>query len=71
MANYHKPMRVRVVGLNKEQQDYFFQRIIEERHFCKEVRSSSDREKTKETSKNESFHTKWRRTVKKTTRIRY
>ena len=47
-----------LVGLNKEQQDYFVQRIIEEAHFCKKVRSSSDREKTKKQQKTNPFHTK-------------
>ncbi|CAG5609887.1 chromosome partitioning protein [Streptococcus pneumoniae] len=41
-----------LVGLNKEQQDYFLSTDYRRRYFCKEIRSSSDREKTKETAKN-------------------
>ena len=47
-----------LVGLNKEQQDYFFQRIICEDISVRKLESLLTEKKTKETSKNESFHTK-------------
>ena len=59
-----------LVGLNKEQQDYFFQRIIEEDISVRKLEALLTEKKTKETAKKLIISYKMKKTVKKTTRIR-
>ena len=61
-----------LVGLNKEQQDYFFQRIIYEDISVRKLESLLTEKKTKETAKkNDHFIQNEEEQLKKTTRIRY
>ena len=59
-----------LVGLNKEQQNYFFQRIIEEDISVRKLEALLTEKKTKETAKNDYFIQNEEEQLKKTTRIR-
>ena len=60
-----------LVGLNKEQQDYFFQRIIEEDISVRKLEALLTEEKTKRNcKKNDHFIQNEEEQLKKTTRIR-
>ncbi|CAG5913526.1 chromosome partitioning protein [Streptococcus pneumoniae] len=55
MANYHKAHARSLVGLNKEQQDYFFQRIIEEDISVRKLEALLTEKKQKKQQKTNYF----------------
>ena len=59
-----------LVGLNKEQQDYFFQRIIEEDISVRKLEALLTEKKQKKLQKNDYFIQNEEEQLKKTTRIR-
>ena len=59
-----------LVGLNKEQQDYFFQRIIEEDISVRKLEALLTEKKQKKLQKTNHSIQNEEETVKKTTRIR-